>query len=95
MASTQSINVPEIRTDAAALANNPGRQGWRIQNLGTNPLFVALGTTASTTVFHYLLAASLVQDDGTGGSAAQLQGAVYYGPITVAGTSPRYVVMEM
>jgi len=91
---TNNVNVPAIASSAAALAANPNRQGWQIQNLGTNPLFVNLGGTASTTVFHYVLKASTGNDDGTGGIATQMNGTVFLGAITIAGTSPRYTVLE-
>lgn len=93
---TTAINTPAIVTSAGtALADSAGRRlSWSIQNLGTNPLFVALGITASTTVFHYLLKGGTGQDDGSGGSVAEESGTVYTGLISVAGTSPRFVVRE-
>ncbi len=92
---TTNINVPSILTSAGtALASNTARTGWTIQNLGTNALFVNMGGTASTTVFHIVLKGSTGQDDGSGGSVGQEQGVVFTGAITVAGTSPRFVVTE-
>ncbi len=91
---TINVNIPIIASDSTALASNTARTGWTIVNLGTNPLYVLMGTGASTTVFHLPLKASTVQDDGTGGSCGQEQGVVYTGIITVAGTSPRYTVVE-
>lgn len=88
-------NTPSIASTGAALADNSDRAGWTIQNLGTNALFVLLGTGASTSVFHYVLKAGSVNDDGTGGSVSQNTGAIYTGPISIAGTSPRYVVTEL
>lgn len=103
MADTRSIinskataNTPSIITSAGvALADNPARAGWSIQNLDTDPLFVLLGTGASTTVFHYVLKGGTGADDGLGALIAQTTGTVYTGPITVAGTTPRFVVMEI
>lgn len=92
---TTSINVPTIQSSATALASNTARVGWQIQNLGTNTLFVNLGGTASTSVFHMVLKAGTGQDDGLGGSVSQTTGVVYTGTITVAGSSPRYTVLEM
>lgn len=88
-------NTPAIASDATALAANTSRQGWSIQNCGTNALFVRLGAGASTSLFHYVLKAGTGNDDGTGGSASQTDGSVYSGIITIAGTSPRYVAMEL
>ena len=90
----QTANTPSIASDATALAANADRRSWSIQNLGTNALFVRLGAAASTTVFHYALKAGTVNDDGTGGSVNQEGSAVYTGVITIAGTSPRYTMME-
>jgi hypothetical protein len=93
--STQNINTPAILSSATALAANNARIGWSIQNLGTNPLYVLLGSGASTTVFHYVLKGGSGNDDGLGGSYEQANGVVYTGIITIAGTSPRYVATEM
>lgn len=92
---TTSVNTPAIIGTATALANNPNRIGWMIQNLGTNPLFVLLGTGATTSVFHMVLKASTGANDGTGGSIAQEVGTIFTGVITVAGTSPSYTVTEL
>ena len=92
---TASINTPSIVTSAGtALAANDSRYAWSIQNTGTNPLFVRLGGTASSTVFHYVLKGGTGNEDGTGGSVSEASGAVYTGLISVAGTSPRFVVRE-
>ena len=88
-------NTPSIASAATALASNTKRLAWSIQNLGQNPLFVLLGTGASTTVFHAVLKAGTGNDDGTGGLLSQAEGTVYTGIITIAGTSPRYTVLEI
>ena len=89
-------NTPEILDSATALADSIGdrRSSWSIQNLGTNTLYVLLGDGATTSVFHYALKAGSINDDGTGGSVGESDGVIYTGIITVAGTSPRYVVKE-
>lgn len=92
---TSLANTPAISSSTTALAANQGRGAWMIQNLGTNPLFVLFGSGASTSVFHVVLKASTGNDDGTGGSVAQESGTVYTGIITIAGTSPRYTVLEL
>lgn len=91
----QAANTPSIASAATALASNPARAGWMIQNLGTNTLFVLLGSGASTTVFHAVLKGGSGNDDGTGGSMTQMSGTIYTGIITIAGTSPRYTVTEL
>jgi hypothetical protein len=102
MASIQAIiapvnasNTPSIASSTTAIAANTARAGWSIQNLGQNALFVRLGTGASSTVFHYVLKAGTANDDGTGGIVSQMEGVVYAGLITIAGTSPRYTVTEL
>lgn len=93
--STLPANVPAISSATTALASNPRRTQWLIQNLGASPLFVLLGTAASATVFHTVLKAAAVQDDGSGGIMGQQIGAIYCGVISIAGTTPRYTVLEM
>lgn len=89
------MNVPAILSGATALAANPLRIGFAIQNQGTAPLFVLFGNGASTTVYHMILKGSTVDSDGTGGLAIFTEGAIYDGIVTVAGTTPKYTVMEM
>ena len=92
---TANINTPAIASSTTALASNPKRKGWSIQNLGTNVLFIRLGTGATTSIFHYCVKGGTGNDDGTGGSVSQTDGTVFTGQISIAGTSPRYAVMEM
>jgi len=92
---TGHSNTPEIASATTAIASNTKRLAWSIQNLGTNPLFVRLGSSASTSVFHVVLKSGTSNDDGTGGSVGQEQGIIYTGVITIAGTSPRYTVLEI
>ena len=91
---TSAINTPSIASAATALAANEFRTGWHIQNLGTNPLFVLLGSGASTTVFHAVLKGGTGNDDGLGAILSQESGIIYTGIVTIAGTNPRYAVME-
>lgn len=96
MAQTQQVlTTTGIVSTATALASNPARGAFMIQNLGMNPLFVNLGASASTTVFTVVLKAATANDDGTGGVLSMEDGVVYTGVITIAGTSPRYVATEL
>jgi len=90
-----NANTPEIASAGTALAKNTERGGFHIQNLGTNPLFILLGDGASNTVFHAVLKGGTENDDGIGAIFSQESGTVYTGKITIAGTSPRYTVMEL
>lgn len=92
---TTNANTPSIIATATALATNPARIGWMIQNLGTNTLYVLMGAGASTTVFHLALKSGTGNDDGSGGSFVQSAGTIYTGIITIAGSSPRYTVTEI
>ncbi len=92
---SSQANVPSISSNATALIANPNRTTWSVQNLGTNPLFVLMGSGASTSVFHVVLKGSTMADDGTGGVVSQEAGTVYTGIITIAGSSPRYVATEI
>ena len=93
---TNVANTPSILTSAGtALADNKARVMWSIQNLGTNPLFVLRGGGASTTVFHTILKGGTGADDGLGAVVSEAAGACYTGIITVAGTTPRFIVTEM
>lgn len=92
---TQNANIPVIQSAATALAANTARIGWGIQNVGTNPLFVLMGSGASATVFHKVLKAGTGAADGLGGTLDFTTGTVYTGVITVGGTTPSYVVYEM
>lgn len=92
---TGNVNTPSIASAATAIAANAERVGWSIQNLGTNPLFVRFASGASSTVFHIVLKAGAVNDDGTGGFLSQFEGTIYTGIITIAGTNPRYAVLEL
>lgn len=91
---TQNSNTPAVASSATALASNPARIYWQIQNLGTNALYVLMGTGATTSVFHMVLKGGTGNDDGLGASYAS-QEVCFTGAITVAGSSPRYVVTEI
>jgi len=95
IATMREVNTPSILTDATGIPANSVRAGWSIQNVGMNPLFVRLGGTASSTVYHYVLKGGSADSDGLGAMVAQTSGAVYTGAISVAGTTPKYVVMEL
>lgn len=90
-----TANTPSLATSTTAVAANTDRAGWSIQNQGTAILYVRLGSGASTSVFHFSLKPGTVNDDGTGGSVSQTDGAVYTGVITVAGSPIRYTALEL
>ena len=87
-----TANTPSILTSAGTAVAAGEKRGWMIQNLGTNPLFINMGGTASTTVFHAVIKGGTANDDGLGGSYSQTQGAVFQQAVTVAGTTPRFTV---
>lgn len=88
-----TANTPAIVTSAGnALVANAARNSWAIQNLGTNVLYVRMGASASTSVFHFALAPGSANDDGRGASVSD---DTYTGIVSVAGTSPRFTVSEL
>ena len=91
---TQLSEGSGIASATSAASANPARISYTIQNLGTNALFVKEGAGASTSDFHRVLAAGAGNDDGSGGSYDSPSGQVYTGVITIAGTTPRYVLVE-
>lgn len=93
--STQNANTPSILASAGtALAANKARVFWSIQNVGANPLFVLLGSGASSSVFHVVLKGGTGDSDGLG-AYIDSNTVAYNGIITVAGTSPKFVVCEI
>ncbi len=87
----------KLEAGATAAEVNPGRDAITISNMGTNVLYIALGPTteadgmATTSEFHFALKACAGNDDGTGGTVKVDD---FTGKISVAGTSPRYTVVE-
>jgi hypothetical protein len=83
------------QTSTTALVANSARTGLQLQNQGTNPLFVFFGSGASTSVYNFILKACTGAADGTGGSFSMMDGNIYRGIITIAGTSPSYSIIEL
>lgn len=83
------------QTNATALPANPARTGFLIQNQGTNPLFVLFGSGASSSVYNFILKGGTGAADGSGASFSMMDGNVYRGEITIAGTTPSYSVLEL
>lgn len=83
-----------IASATTAAQPNTARISYLIFNLGTNPLFVKEGASATTSDFSYVLGGGTVNDDGKGAAYESPAGQVYTGVITIAGTSPRYVIVE-
>jgi hypothetical protein len=102
---TQVANTPSIATATGKVLDARQsvaggqtaklRRMWRIQNVGTNTLFVRFGGAASSTVFHSVLKGGTGDSDGNGGSVGEEGSSVFQGEIYVAGTSPKYVVTEL
>lgn len=69
---------------------NGSRRTMIVQNLGTNPLYVKFGDSASTTDFDVILKGGASNDDGAGGVFLE-DTLSYQGIVSIAGTSPRCV----
>lgn len=93
--STQGANTPAILTSAGEVIAAGDKYSWSIQNVGTNPVFVRLGGTASTTVFHYVIKGGSGDSDGLGGSVGHEGSTVFTGSVTIAGTTPKVVVTQL
>lgn len=76
------------------LQHESNRVAYSIQNLGTNPLFVKDGADASATDFTRVLAGGTADDDGDGASYETNSNEIYTGVVSVAGTSPRFIITE-
>lgn len=102
---TQIANTPAIATATGKVLDAKQtvaggrlaklRRAWRIQNVGTNVLFVRFGGAASSTVFHSVLKGGTGDSDGNGGSISEEGSSVFQGEIYVYGTTPKYVVTEL
>lgn len=89
-----NLNTPSIQSGATAMEANRLRGSWMIQNVGQNPIFVRFGAGASSTVFHVVLKGGTADSDGLGASYGESDDSVYKGLVSIAGTSPKYVIME-
>lgn len=87
--SVVAVNAGEVQ----ALAVNPQRIGWNIVNVDATVVNVALGSTASATVYHFPLKACSTAGDGTGGSVGQTSGVVFTGAITAYSASSGHIVV--
>ena len=94
----KQITSGGIRTATGTVLSAPTHNGDRryliVQNLGTNPLFIKFGAGASITDFHVVLKGGNVADDGTAGFYEQKEAGIWQGNISIAGTSPRYILDE-
>lgn len=77
-----------------ALTYNEKRYAWRLQNVGANPLFYKKGIGCSTTDYTGILAGETTPKLGEGGVVSESGDGVYLGVITIAGTTPAYVMSE-
>ncbi len=93
---TINVNTPAVvATAGVALAANAKRIYWQIQNIGVNPLYLAMGaSTATASTCHAILAACATANDGTGGRYGSNE-VCYQGVIAVGGTAPSYAVIEL
>lgn len=93
MATVQAIemqvNSKGARSAATALPANNRSYGV-IQNLSTNVLYVKIGAGCTTTDYDFILKASTVALDATGGQVTIEENGI----VTVAGTSMSYTAFE-
>lgn len=87
-----SANTPAISNSSTAALANGSRKSITVTNCGTNILYVLYGNGASGSVYHVALKGCATNDDATGGTVYNDE---YTGIVTIAGTSPRYTILEM
>ena len=76
--------LPQDVSPATSVFNSARPQLTQLTNVGTEPVYVKLGTSAATTTggFSYILAGCTVANDGTG---ARLDIEGYTGPFSIVG----------
>lgn len=85
-----------LKTSTTVAALNLNRNAIIIQNQDTNPLYIAFGVTASSSVYDIVLPSCTVAADGTGGVFLDGEGTVFTGLITCySGGTPSYTVLEI
>lgn len=84
-----------ISSSGTLLAENLNRSGLILQNLGTNPLYVAFSTGAvAGTTFDFILKGSGSANDGTGGIMS-FDVLSYTGIISIDGTGISCTATEL
>jgi hypothetical protein len=83
-----------LQTSTTILAADSGRTFFTIQNQDTNPLYIAFGVTASSSVYHLVLKAGTGAHDGSGGVVSMESGMILGMAITCYSTgTPSYTVI--
>ena len=88
-----SINTSDS-SDQTALELNEKRVRWRLQNVGTDPLFYKKGPNCTTGDYTGILAPETLAKNGEGATAMEEGDYVYLGEISVAGVTLNYTVSE-
>jgi len=92
---TENVNITATGSTAGvALASNPARVYFQIQNVGTNPIYMAWGATASSGNCNQVLKADTGALAGAGG-IYQSGTVVYTGTVAVGGTAATYIATEL
>lgn len=94
--SSKNINTTAaVATAGTALADNPARVYFQVQNVGASPLYVLFGNgAASASNCHVILKAGQAALDGNGGIYES--GTVCYsGRVAIGGTAPSALVTEI
>ena len=82
-----------VTADGTAIAANPLRKAFIIQNLDDAAVYVRMGGTASTSVFDFVLPACLASNDGTS-PAVMIYGVTSIVTILAATGAPRVTKNE-
>ena len=78
-------------SNGTILAANSEREELFIQNLQSGVLYVKYGSSANSSSFNFVLAASTAFGNGDGGSLSDLN---YTGIVSVSGLNPNYICWE-
>ena len=92
---TSQTSAGGLKTSTTILSANEARTSFMIQNQDTNPLFIAFGVTASSSVYHLILKACSSAADGSGGVCSMEAGAILSMVITCYSSgTPSYTAIE-
>ena len=84
-------NTRGVLSTSQPLSDQPNRDFFHVQNQGTNVLYGKLGTGCTSSDYDFILKACTGAADGTGGFYYNDS---YQGPVSFAGTSMSYSIVE-
>lgn len=93
---TTNVNsTAQFATAGTALANNPARVYFRIQNVGANDLYVRFSSSAATASSANIILSGAATAGDSDGGVYESGPVCYTGPVTVGGTIPTCQIIEL